>query len=181
MQRDHSLQATSTLGNTRNLHIGFLHQSKPLYWFIRPGLQYWFPDRNSQLLHSTGNFTFVLLTGKATLLPTLFFALHKQDAASGSFKQQFALNLHFALIDANWRISSISRGIGLLGFCLPRLLDSCTSATSRTFWIYRTISTSFNLCWRSYCHVRLIAEDQVRLVHLFTIEQKLSRVAFFLS
>jgi len=46
-------------------------------------------------------FTFVLLTGKATLLPTLFFALHKQDAASGSFKQQFALNLHFALIDAN--------------------------------------------------------------------------------
>jgi len=49
----------------------------------------------------------VLLTGKAALLPMLFFALHKQDSASGSFKQQLALNLHpvsvvhFALIDAN--------------------------------------------------------------------------------
>jgi len=100
---------------------------------------YWLPDQNSQLLHPTGNSALVLLTGNATLLPTPFFALHKQDSASGSLKQQFSLNLysvsvvHFALIAANWRISSISRGFGLLGFCLPRLLDSCTSATSRTF------------------------------------------------
>jgi len=95
--------------------------------FCPPGLLHWFRDRNSQLLHPTGNSTLVLLTGKATLLPTLFFALHKQDSASGSFKLQFALNLHsvpvvhFALIDANWRISSFSRGFGLLGFCLPRI------------------------------------------------------------
>ena len=47
------------------------------------------PDRNSQLLHRTGNSALVLLTGKATLLPTLFFALHNQDSASGCFKQQF--------------------------------------------------------------------------------------------
>jgi len=114
----------------------------------------------------------------------LFFALRKQDSASGSFKQQFPWNLHsvsvvhFALNDANWRISSISRGFGLLGFCLPRLLDSCTSATSRTFWIYRTVSTRFNFCWRSYCNVRLLAEDQVRLFHFFKLEQKFSRLAF---
>ena len=83
-----------------------------------------------------------------------------------------ALNLHtvsvvhFALIDANWRISSISRGFGLLGFCLPRLLDSRTSATSRTFWIYRTVSASLlNLCWHRYCNVRLLSEHQVRLFH----------------
>jgi len=80
-----------------------------------------------KLPHPTGNSTLVLLTGKATLLPTLFFALHKQDSASGSFKLQFALNLHsvsvvhFASIGANWRISSFSRGFGLLGFCLPRI------------------------------------------------------------
>jgi len=38
----------------------------------------------------------VLLTGKATLLPTLLFALHKQDSASGSFKQQFPLIVEFS-------------------------------------------------------------------------------------
>jgi len=80
-----------------------------------------------KLPHPTGNSALVLLTGKATLLPTLFFALRKQDSASGSFKQQFPLNLHsvsvvhFALIDANWRRSSFSRGFGLLGFCWPRI------------------------------------------------------------
>jgi len=105
----------------------FLHQRKPLYWFIRPGLLHWFRDRNSQLLHPTGNSALVLLIGKATLLPTLFFALHKQDSAMRCFKQQFALNLHsvsvvhFALFDTNWRISSFSCGFGLLGFCLPRI------------------------------------------------------------
>jgi len=58
------------------------------------------------LLHPTGNSALLLLTGKATLLPTLFFALQKQASASGSFKQQFTLNLHsvsvvlFALIHA---------------------------------------------------------------------------------
>ena len=46
----------------------FLHQRKPLYWFIRPGLLHWFRDRNSQLLHPTGNSALVLLIGKATLL-----------------------------------------------------------------------------------------------------------------
>ena len=126
MQRKDSSQATSTLGNTPNLNIGS-QTNETLHWFIRPGLLYWFPDQNSQLLHPTGNSTLVLLTGKATLLPTLLFALHKQDSSSGSFKQQFPLNLHsvsvvhFALIDANWRISSFSRGFGLPGFCLPRI------------------------------------------------------------
>jgi len=115
----------STLGNTPNLNIGS-QTKETLHWFIRPGLLHWFPDQNSRLHHPTGTSALVL-TGKATLLPTLFFALHKQDSASGSFKQQFALNLHpvsvvhFALIDANWRISSISCGFGLLGFCLPRI------------------------------------------------------------
>jgi len=98
-----------------------------LHSFIRPGLLYWFPGQNSQLVHQTGTSILVLLTGKTIWLPTLFFALHKQHCASGSFKQQFPLNLHsvcvvhFALIAANWRISSISRGFGLLGFCLPRI------------------------------------------------------------
>jgi len=58
----------------------FLHQRKPLYWF---------PDQTSQLLHPTGNSALVLVTGKATLLPTFFVALYKQDSASESFKQQF--------------------------------------------------------------------------------------------
>jgi len=98
---------------------------KPQHRFLRQETLHWFPDQNSQLLHPTGNSALVLLTGKAILVPTLFFTLHKQDSASGSFKQQFALNLHsvslvhFAVIDANWRISSFSRGFGLLGFCLP--------------------------------------------------------------
>ena len=109
-----------------NVYAG--QHSKPQLWvrnptlFPRTGLLHWFRDRNSQLLHPTGNSTLVLLTGKATLLPTLFFALHKQDSASGSFKLRFVWNLHsvsvvhFALIGANWRISSILRGFGLLGF-----------------------------------------------------------------
>jgi len=48
-----------------------------------------------------------VFTEKASLLLTIFFALHKQDSANGSFKQQFTLNLHsapvvhVALIDAN--------------------------------------------------------------------------------
>jgi len=88
------------LGNTPNLYR-FLH----IHWFIGPGNLYWFRGLNSQLLHPTGNSALVLLTGKGTLLSALFFVLHKQDSASGSFKQQFALNLHtvsvvhFALID----------------------------------------------------------------------------------
>jgi len=127
MQRQDYSQATSTLGNTPNLNIGFPNQKETLHWFIRLGLLYWFTDQNSQLLHPTENSTLVLLTGKATLLPTLFFALHKQDSASGSFKQQFPLGLysvsvvHFALTDANWRTSFFSRGFGLLGFYLPRI------------------------------------------------------------
>ena len=116
MQRQHYSQATSTLGNTPNINIGFLrretqqrvpNQRETPTLVPRPRLLHWFRDRNSQLLHPTGNSTLVLLTGKATLLPTLFFALHKQVSASGSFKLQFVLNLHsvsvvhFAFIDAN--------------------------------------------------------------------------------
>jgi len=36
----HSSQATSTLGNTPNLNIEFLHQKETLHWFIRAGLLY---------------------------------------------------------------------------------------------------------------------------------------------
>ena len=93
MQQQSFLGSNVYAGQHPNLNIGFLHKRKPLHWFIRPGLPQWFRDRNSQLLHLTGNSTLVLLTGKATLLPSLFFALHKQDSASGSFKLQFALNL----------------------------------------------------------------------------------------
>jgi len=101
-----------------------------------------------------------------TLLPTLFFALHKQDSASGSFKQQFPSNLHsvsvvhFALIDANWRISSISRGFGLLDF-----INDITKASSfdTTFLLmilnlhmsnscFNVLQTTVNL---ELCYVKL--------------------------
>ena len=47
-------------------------------------------------------------------------------------------------------------------------LDSCASAISGTFWIYCIVSASLlNLCWRSYCNVRLLTEHQVRLFYFF--------------
>ena len=120
-----------------------------LRWETPQTSTYRFPNQgNPTLVHQTGTtilvprpkvsiassdreFCLVLLTGKATLLPMLFFALHKQDSESGSFKLQFALKLHsvpvvhFVSIGANWRISSVSRGFGLLGFCLPRIWTMC--------------------------------------------------------
>ena len=126
MQRQSFLASNCYPGQHPKPQHRFLRR-KPLHWFIRPGLLNWFRDRNSLLLHLTGNSTLVLLIGKATLLPMLFFALHKQDSESGSFKLQFALKLHsvpvvhFVSIGANWRISSVSRGFGLLGFCLSRI------------------------------------------------------------
>jgi len=63
-----SYDGKSYIGSSDRDHY-ISSQTKTLNCFIRLGL--------------------VLLTGKATLLPTLFFALHKQDSASGSFKQQF--------------------------------------------------------------------------------------------
>ena len=163
MQRQHSSQATSTLGNTPNLFIGS-YTGKTLYWF---------PDQNSPLLHPTGNCALVLLTGKDTLLSTLFFALHKRDSARWHFKTTLCFALasfslaHFASIGGHWRISFFLRGFGLLDLCLPHLLDSCTSAMSGIFWIYRVVSISFNICWHSYCNIWLLAEDQVRLLHFF--------------
>jgi len=98
-----------------NFYAG--QRPKPLYRFLHQGNTYiGSSDRdysigsqteNSQLLHLTGNSTLVLLIGKAAFASYAFFALHKQDSVSGSFKQQFALNLHtvsvvhFALIEAN--------------------------------------------------------------------------------
>ena len=46
MQRQHSSQATSTLGNTPNLHIGSFSR-KTLHRYLRRETLYWFPDKDS--------------------------------------------------------------------------------------------------------------------------------------
>jgi len=48
MQRQDFSQATSTLGNTPNLHIGS-YTKEPLYWFIRPRLLLCFEPKNRSL------------------------------------------------------------------------------------------------------------------------------------
>jgi len=144
-----------------NVYAG--QHPKPQHWAPTPKeTLHWFPDQNSQLLHPTGNSALVLLTGKATL-----------DSASGSFKQQFPLNLHsvsvghFASISANWRISSVSRGFGLLGFCLPRIwihvLRRSLELSGSIASFLQVSSTCADR--RSYCNVRLLTEHQVRLFH----------------
>jgi len=149
----------------------FPNQRKPLYWLIRPGLLHWCPNQeNSQLLHRTLSSTLVLLNGKATFLPTLFFALHKQDSASRCFKQQFALNLHsvsvvhFALIDANWRISSFSRGFGLVGFCWPRIW---IHVLRRSLELPGSIAPCLQVSSTCADNAGLLAEHQVRLFYIF--------------
>jgi len=73
------LHATTTF-LTNNLHVGQHPHTSTLVPTLKTSIMVPRP------VHLTGNSTVVLLTGKAALVPTLFFAHYKQDSASRKFK-----------------------------------------------------------------------------------------------
>jgi len=158
MQRRPSSQATSTLSNTPNLYIGS-YTGNPML-VPRP-------------VHQTENSTLVLLPGQATLVVrTLFFDLHKQDSASRKHQQTLCfapasllLVLFASTLTEEYHLSCVDSDCLA---CVCQAFDLCSSAISGTFWICRTVSASLiNSCTRSYCNVRLLAEDQVRRFHFY--------------
>jgi len=106
MHRQDSSQATSTLGNTPNLHISS-YDGKHYKGFLNQGNSILVPRPKLSIASSDRGFYISSADCKSYLVSYAFLALHKQDSASRCFRQQFAFNLHsvsvvhFTLIDAN--------------------------------------------------------------------------------
>ena len=166
MQRQSFLASNSYAGQQPKPQHRFPNQRKPLHWvptprkplrwFIRPGLLHWFCwlDKLPCFLRFS-----LLFTSKI---------LHVEVSSSIFFKPAFSS--HGALRFDRRKLNNINylAWFRTTWFLLTSHLDSCTSVISGTFWIYCIVSASLlNLCWRSYCNVRLLTEHQARLFHSF--------------
>jgi len=174
---------TLTTFLTSNLNAG-QHPTKPLHWFvhrktlfwlIRPGILHWFIRPG--FLHWFCWLEMLLWFLRCSLLFTskmLQGDISRRHCVSYVHPFPWCTSLRSTVIQEYHLSCMVSDSLA----CVFHAFWIHFLAISGTFWIYRTVSTSLDFCWRSHCNVRLLAEDQVRRFHFFKSTKDILRWHF---
>ena len=170
MQRQDYSQATSTLGNTPSLNIGFIHQKEAPTLVHQTRITILVPRPKVSFASSNREFCISSADWKSYLASSVFRCSSQARFCKWKFQAAIFLNLHsvsvvhFASIDAYWRKSSISRGFGVLGFCLPCIW---IHVLRRSLELPGSIAPFLQVSSTCADNARLLTKHQVKLFHLF--------------